>query len=172
MELSPIFLPKLTLPLRTQRLVCVPALAGLTMAQRWLCVPWAPGAADGLGRVAAQCWHCLWPPRLPWGYRQGMLAVPPLHLPGAQSCCADPGCPHGPLAPAGTCPLAAHPLQAGRRIHPKSTCSCLDGAAPTSAFGICTAAMWLRERSVGSPHSSGVLVLLPQDRGWSPLESV
>lgn len=44
-ELSPIFSPKLTLPLQTQRRLCVPALAGS---------PWpsggsvCPGAADGL----------------------------------------------------------------------------------------------------------------------------
>lgn len=75
-ELSLIFSPKLTLPLQTQRLVCVPALAGLALAQGWLCEPRAPRAADGLGGVAAQCQHCLWPP----SSLGGLLALPPLLL--------------------------------------------------------------------------------------------
>lgn len=121
----------------------------------------APGSRSRrwAGGVAAQCQHCLWPRRLPWGDRQGVLACPPCCSSGSPAP-LEPGTawghrpavlilsvPSGPLAPAGSCPLAVPLLRAERRVHPKR--SCLDGVGPTSAFAICTAAMWVRERSLG-----------------------
>lgn len=123
-----------------------------------------PASPGGTGRG---CWPCpplllLWVPSAPESQA----------LPGGtellcrpQPCC--PSVPDGPLA--GTCPLAAHPPRAGGRIHLKGTGSCSDGVAPSSSFAICTAAMWVRERSVGYPHSSRALVLLPRGRGMEPL---
>lgn len=184
MELPFVFSPTLTLPLQTQRRVCVPALAGLALAQCWLCVPRAPGAADGLGRVAAQCWHCLWLPCLPWGDRQGVLAMPPLAAALGPQCPREPGTAWGHRAAVPTpallpvCPRwspcrdlspGCPPPRAGGRIHLKGTGSCSDGVAPSSSFAICTAAMWVRERSVGYPRSSRALVLLPRGRGMEPL---
>lgn len=103
----------------------------------------APGSRSRrwAGGVAAQCQHCLWPPRLPWGTGGGCppcccSGSPAPQEPGTawghRPAVLTPSVPDGPLAPAGTCPLAVPLLRAGRRAHPKSTWSCSDGVAPTS----------------------------------------